>query len=881
MIDATADRHPIDLLAEEFVARFRRNDFPSITEYAIRHPDLAPQIRSVFPAIVQMEDLKRGRFPAAADVAAPEWLGDCRIEREVGRGGMGVVYEAEQASLGRRVAVKVLTAAAQLGANHARRFLLEAQTMAQLHHTNIVPVFEVGEHEGLPYYVMQFIEGLGLDEIIRTLRERQGDADSGSSVTSFAVSPCLLASASSACLPFAWSPTEVARIGLQVAEALAYAHAQGTLHRDIKPSNLLLDVRGTVWVTDFGLAKRTDQGDITGPGETAGTLRYMPPERFQAQSDARGDVYSLGLTLYELLTLRPAFDQSDPAPLLKQVTTAVPPTPRRTDPAIPRDLETVVLKAMARDPADRYQAAEELASDLRRFLNGKPVVARRVRPVELVWRWCRRNPAVAGLLAVVATLLVVVAAVTSAGYVRARDAFTREANLHAEAEGQQRRAEANVALAMQAFEQIFTQATRRPDRAPGAGLDDDGDPGGPPVVSPDVAALLQNLLKFYDQFGERNLEDPRLQREIAKAYRRVGDIEQRLGQFEKAETAYRHAVAVCEKYLLAFPDHAERARETATLQNDLGLVMQMTGQVVSAEMMHRRALRTLTGSDPTPPVRFELARTHGILGTLYERTAQGDGGEGSHRNALNLLKDLLKDDPDNPEYLLAKARSHRSLCTAQSRKGKRDPAVADQGRAVGILDRLVKAHPGVPDYRYELSEVLLLSFYVWNGGMTRSAEADKNLTRAADLAKGLASTYPTVPQYQALRARTLQRLGAALQVPGQTKDPEPYLREAITLDRTLVTQFPSVPVYKLLLAEACQSLSMNRLRHKDTTAACALLTEATDAQQKFLRATPSNRFGWFVLAHQYQTLADAYRQQGDTEQADAATKKADAARKGR
>src|SRR5439155_5440490 len=226
-------------------------------------------------------------------------------------GGMGIVYEAEQESLGRRVAVKVLTAAAVLGPNHARRFLREAQTMAQLHHTNIVPVFEVGDHEGLPYYVMQFIEGLGLDQIIQTLRDRQADREPKPAVTSFSVSPCLLASASSPSLPFAWSPTEVARIGLQVADALAYAHAQGTLHRDVKPSNLLLDVRGTVWVTDFGLAKRSDQDNITQTGDILGTLRYMPPEAFEGQADHRSDLYSLGLTLYEFLALQPAYDEKD------------------------------------------------------------------------------------------------------------------------------------------------------------------------------------------------------------------------------------------------------------------------------------------------------------------------------------------------------------------------------------------------------------------------------------------------------------------------------------------------------------------------------------------------------------------------------------------
>src|SRR5258708_33245921 len=226
MSKSSDQRNPVEALAEEFLDRKRHGEAPTLREYLERYPDLAEEIRDLFPALLMMEDLGEdsggttGSLAgdgAAAATTRLQKLGDYRILREVGRGGMGVVYEAEQESLGRRVAVKVLTAAAHLGPKHARRFLLEAQTMAQLHHTNIVPVFEVGEHEGLPFYVMQFIEGLGLDEIIRTLRERQADAETKQSVTSFSVSPCLLASSSSACLPFAWSATEVARIGLQVA----------------------------------------------------------------------------------------------------------------------------------------------------------------------------------------------------------------------------------------------------------------------------------------------------------------------------------------------------------------------------------------------------------------------------------------------------------------------------------------------------------------------------------------------------------------------------------------------------------------------------------------------------------------------------------------
>jgi hypothetical protein len=203
----------------------------------------------------------------------------------------------------------------------------------------------------------------------------------------------------------------VARIGIQVAEALAYAHAQGTLHRDIKPSNLLLDTRGTVWITDFGLAKEADSGDLTHTGDLVGTLRYMAPERFGGKSDPRSDLYGLGLTLYELLTLRPAHDVADRNKLIALVQHEEPPRPRKLNPEVPRDLETIVLKAIAKEPEHRYATAAALAEDLKRFVEDKPIQARRVGQVERLWRWCRRNRAIASLLAAVALLLIAVTAV--------------------------------------------------------------------------------------------------------------------------------------------------------------------------------------------------------------------------------------------------------------------------------------------------------------------------------------------------------------------------------------------------------------------------------------------------------------------------------------
>src|SRR5262249_16911090 len=216
----------------------------------------------------------------------------------------------------------------------------------------------------------------------------------------------------------------VARVGLQVAEALAYAHGQKVLHRDIKPSNLLLDLQGIIWVTDFGLAK--DEGeDLTQTGDVVGTLRYMAPERFKGVSQPGSDIYSLGLTLYELLTLRPAFQESDRARLIWRISHDNPPPPRKLDRRLPRDLETIVLKATAKEPARRYLTAEEMAEDLRRFLADRPIQARRSSWPEQAWRWCRRNPSWAAMVGAVAALLLVIGVGLSLGLVRLQTALNR------------------------------------------------------------------------------------------------------------------------------------------------------------------------------------------------------------------------------------------------------------------------------------------------------------------------------------------------------------------------------------------------------------------------------------------------------------------------
>jgi WD40 repeat protein/serine/threonine protein kinase len=481
----------LNRLAEEFVERYRRGERPTPSEYIRQHPELADEIRELFPALVMMEQAATpggngnvtGLRTALDEGRTPQILGDYLILRQLGRGGMGVVYEAVQQSLGRHVALKVLPLHGAASDTVRERFQREAKAAARLHHTNIVPVFGVGEHEGVHYYAMQFIPGQGLDQVIKELRrlrhhENLPPTVAGPTLLQTSAAQALLTGefapvpaepAAPLAVPagepssshVSWGPPSaeryyrsVARVALQVAEALEYAHRQGVLHRDIKPSNLLLDASGTIWVTDFGLARLEGSDNLTQAGDLVGTVRYMAPERFRGQSLPQGDVYGLGLTLYELLTLRPAFDDTSRAELIEHILHHDPAPPRRLAPTIPRDLETIVQRASARDPGDRYASAAALAEDLRNFLEDRPIKARRSSVLEQTWRWCRRSPALASLTAAVALLVVLTAVGAGVTALWLHEDNLRISAAHTEADRHAQDAERNFADAQRNAQEL-------------------------------------------------------------------------------------------------------------------------------------------------------------------------------------------------------------------------------------------------------------------------------------------------------------------------------------------------------------------------------------------------------------------------------------------
>jgi eukaryotic-like serine/threonine-protein kinase len=424
---------------QDYQAEIDAGHRPDRAEFVSRYPDVAEEVAGCldgfdFLRAASPRAAHHGHSGAAVALAAESRLGEFRLLREVGRGGMGVVYEAEQPSLGRRVALKVVAGPA-LDDRTRQRFRNEAHAAASLHHPHIVPVYAVGAEGESLFLAMQFVAGRSLAAVVRQLQCPTGPAAETAPNTAADTGPYTpppTAPAEKAePLPFPAPPAAdyyraTARLAADAADALQHAHDLGIVHRDVKPGNLLVEPTGHLWVADFGLARLPGSGDLTRTGEMLGTLRYTSPEQVAgAAVDHRTDVYSLGATLYELLTLHPAFPGTDPHDVLRRIASEEPPAPRAVVPDVPRDLETVVLKAMAKDPGERYPTARELAADLQRFLDDRPVLARRPSLPHRLRKWSKRNRGlVAAGLAVAFLFLasaVAVLAVTADRIQSARD----------------------------------------------------------------------------------------------------------------------------------------------------------------------------------------------------------------------------------------------------------------------------------------------------------------------------------------------------------------------------------------------------------------------------------------------------------------------------
>jgi serine/threonine protein kinase len=819
MSSSSNERGPVGLLADEFLARCKRGEKPTIKEYCDRHPDLAEEIRDVFEAVLMVEDLRPGSDDTSDSSVASvrvegkrlEHVGDYRIVGELGRGGMGVVYEAEQQALGRRVALKVLPKTSAGDGSAQVRFQREAKAAARMHHTNIVPVFDVGQDGDYLYYAMQLIHGQGLDLVIDDLKRLRAQSTAGPApdllVEEGSIAASLIAgqfekenlavpgpddsgatrayegsAPSSAMLPgqseisTATSNRQkyfrsVAQIGVQTAAALSYAHSRAIIHRDIKPGNLILDTTGNVWVTDFGLAK-TGDGGMTHTGDILGTIRYMSPERFRGQCDVRADVYALGMTLYEMLTLKAAYASGDRLKLIELIRQTVANSPRSIDAQIPRDLETIVMKAIDKDAKRRYQSADEMGDDLQRFVNDEPIKARRIGPVERFGRWCRRNPAVASLTA---SALVIMAVGTTLSTWQAVVATLARADLekkNAELVDTQNKQQAQLAENYVHIGGVLHQMGR-------------------------LAAAQQEYQKglFVQQkLVDANPDVTEFQLPLGKGHLRIGDVLYLTGKPAEALQEYQKALAVFQKRLDANPN-ANQA-DLIDCHNNIGRVFSETGKSAEAlkEYLKARDIWRRQADDQPAITDLQrgLASSHYPIGrVLYQMRKPAEALQ-EYQKALVIQQELAAKPAAAviqlpPLVGLDLARSHNLIGQLHAREKRFSEAFAALDQGLAIRQKLADANPTIPKYisalgyshayrgwahiraghPAEAADDLRRAIALWEKGKAGDMETRFERSRALALLAGLAAdgkSGVTAAEAAAFADQAVLALRAAIQV---------------------------------------------------------------------------------------------------------------------
>ena len=970
------ERNPFEELADEFVLKLRGGQSPSIEHYAQAYPEHAAMIRSVFPSLMIVEKVsaKVTNESIAPTLCAtrsdptqfvPKAFDDFEILQCIGQGGMGVVYEAIQGSLQRRVALKVIHAQASASPRSRERFRREAESAAGLHHTNIVPVYGSGEDHGLQYYAMQLIHGSTLADVIVSLRARLGESVTQEPLgpaltldavdqllTQRAISPnarqpqssqkgahkssnsyttpstpsqnhgargssapneptqpvqtldltlaaiqepmqgsplatdLLSTSIPASTLP-ASIPTasilpgtskvsqddrsvraipmhyyrNIARLTSKVADALDYAHQSGVLHRDIKPSNLLLDQTGTIWVADFGLAFREDLEGQTQTGELLGTLRYMAPEQFVAKADSRSDIYSLGLTLFELLTLRPALEAPkrrllDPTKYSQLEFTA---SERQV---IPRDLQTIVRKASALEPENRYERAKDFQEDLERFLDDLPILARRESPIESAMRWIRRNPAIASLAASLFGLLVAIATILGLwnrqqrqtldelklAYIASANSLVDRTKALEQANTESQRARQNMDLALEAFSTITENIASRGRSLEIQGLDEAGletDGFADAVLTQADVELLKSLQNFFDRFAEENATDLRFDAAISR--RRVGEIENKIGRYDQAAESLRRAIAEFQavrnkdqggqdkqrvlneevqarKELIGLHSRRDQFPRAIEEMDNLREVLKMNPEFATSEE-GRFGLASALESLCSGSARLALDRSlndrnlndrrRRLFSPFFNRPGPWvpeipipmaqrlERDLAYNAQAVELLDGLSQQYPVQSKYRLGLARNHRDRMRMYRLLGRQSEFEESLAKASEIFQDLLSKNPTSAVLKYELANLYATS-------LVHPSVDENRLDEAIRLVQESLQEHPAVPEYQTLYASLLARSAWTMPAgidPAAERQFERVenginkLQQSIAIHQGLVDRFPEIQVYAIHLLQ--------------------------------------------------------------------------------
>ena len=807
-------------------------------------------------------------------------FGDYVILEELGRGGMGVVFKARQESLNRVVALKMILAGSLAGRDAVQRFYAEAEAVAQLDHPNIVPVYEFGEHDSRPFFSMGFVDGAGLDNQLKNG-------------------------------PLA--PRDGAQLLRTISAGVEFAHSKGIVHRDLKPANILIDSNGVPRITDFGLAKNTgDDSGITGTGQVMGTPSFMPPEQAagqQSEIGPRSDVYSLGAMLYAMLTGRPPFQAASVMETLKQVLESEAVSPRQLNPVVDKDLETICLKCLQKEPDNRYASAAALVEDLDRYLDGRPIIARPIsRPAQFV-RWCRRNPlgaTVAGLV-----LFLAIAGPTVA-YDQYRINNLLDAALTAEREALQRRNEA-LAQTEQAIEDYVSTVKN-------AELLQD------PRFKPLLTTLLRDALSHYESYVRMHLDDqdPETRERVAKAVLEIASINQKSGSMGEAVNGYREGVELLAKLqdeawshssaellakarlqlavvldrtgkveegaiqlekarqefvLLAEtePDVVQHQRNLADCLHSIGLHYQFVGgaQEAVANCEEARKIREQLGdqSPDSAEAQADLATSHNDLGSLYRQLGNLDESLESHRQALRIRASLVQNNPDDVDLKRQLATSYRNIGIHHAEADETEAAIDAYRKSISIRRELAEAHPNVTAYQADLAGTLTAAGILYDDlGMLEESLAA--YTDSLRIRERLLRTSPSDTELQSAVAGAYTNISLHQSGMGDLEDAKSSQLKALETYKTLAADHPSVVGYQEQLGSAHFNLGILHRKLGDYESASNAYQEALRQREKLVELYPESMDHRKYLMRIHHNMAIVFVRRGQTADAFTAFKKA-------
>jgi tetratricopeptide (TPR) repeat protein len=807
-----------ELLWLEAAYRRQAGDSLRAEEFLARFPGLDPDwLAGVLSAAAHPAD-RRTTLPEAPSFYEPgdtllgRKLGPYRIEQRLGEGGMGTVYRAlRQDAYQQRVALKVIRPG--LDSDEVlQRFQTERQVLAELPHPHIARLLDGGTtDDGRPYFVMEYIDGEPLDRYC----DRQQ-----------------------------LSTQERLRLLQAVCEAVQYAHARQVIHRDLKPSNVLVTAEGTPRVTDFGLAKRLASSPgmpgSTPSGAILGTPSYMAPEQAAGKGNEIGvasDVYALGAILYELLVGRPPFRAETPLDTLLQVLSEEPVPPGRLHPKLSRDLETICLKCLNKEPHKRYPSAAALADDLGRFLKGEPIHARPVGQAERLLRWCRRNPVVAVLAASAALFLLGGTGISTYFAIQAdRRAEEARANLQAaqrnlaQAEQQRDRADSNFRLARDAVDKTVNKITDNPrlKEADFHQLRHD---------------LLQYLVPFYEQLVEQRQDDPELKADQGQAWSSLAMLRQEMGDSQRARSDYEQVLAIFGQLAKNFPTVPQYRQNLAKGHNNLGGLLLQLGKRNEAEAAYRDALSIfaqLAQNFPTvPQYRHSLAQCHNNLGGLLFHLRKHGEAEAAFRDALSIFARLAQDFPAVPQYRQNLAQCHTNLGVLFRSLGKNNDAETTYRDALQTQTQLAKDFPSLPQYREDLARS---HFNLGNlmAQLDKRDEAEGAYRDALRIQRQLATDFAAAPEYRHDLAGFHHNLGHLLHQLGKRAEAEAAYRDGLKIQEQLAKEYPHLPDYQNDLARTLVNLAILVQSGKDHAQARQLLEQAVPHHRAALKANDRN-----------------------------------------